>query len=786
MRFLDGGLPAIDNARRMSEDVDSEFRRSSVESGELSEEIRKASEEYGLNSSDSEDDEPNAAPNSTASSPGVIKRKKTGKKVGTKKKRVSKISMEVGGPPSDGTASDGSLTDRKNRTKRPGKKIPRTASSDTSSIPPPLENGDVPRSNSDLESSTGSGDGVAKRRSLTRVKSVGSKASGMIKRPGSNASLLPPPPTLSLPPLPGSVDVPPPLTVPTNSAPILTGLPPPPPPLDLATPSGAPKKSPSIPTITGVPSDTVDAKREDFKRAKSTSNIGKDSQIVRPRTKPTEGPEANPNKFSRLLDGAIRLSAAMYNDPSAVDPTALAFDAPETEANAVYLDDPSHEDFSKEFPALKAATIEKCIVNLCSETFYDPDFSFAFLLNYSTVTTYERLLELLTIRWRIPTPDRGVEPSDFLNKKQRPIRLRVFNIIKTWLEDHYRDFENNSALSQSVDAFVKEVVTKDMAAGANTLNKLLMGLNERNNAFGALQFDQKPPRPLLPTNVRGKLSILDLHPEELARQVTLLDHSLLKAIKPGEFLGLGWMKADKEQRSPHILAMISNFNRVSHWAASEILGQPDLKLRAQIIVRFICIAHFCLQLNNFNGVMQMLAALQNSSVHRLYKTWELLPQKFFDMFEAMALLMNGNAGQGNFKQYRDTLKMCVPPCVPYLGVYLTDLTFLNEGNPDFLDPEKTLINVQKMMKISRVVRNVTMFQQTPYCLAPVDFMKDFIMNTKPMGEQEQYNKSVELEPKMSRQEKAALAAKDSKKKVKPIEVDYKALNIEEDAPSKKK
>ena len=39
---------------------------------------------------------------------------------------------------------------------------------------------------------------------------------------------------------------------------------------------------------------------------------------------------------------------------------------------------------------------------------------------------------------------------------------------------------------------------------------------------------------------------------------------------------------------------------------------------------------------------------------------------------------------GNRKAYRQCLGAATPPCIPYLGVYLTDLTFLEEGNPDFV------------------------------------------------------------------------------------------------------
>lgn len=32
--------------------------------------------------------------------------------------------------------------------------------------------------------------------------------------------------------------------------------------------------------------------------------------------------------------------------------------------------------------------------------------------------------------------------------------------------------------------------------------------------------------------------------------------------------------------------------------------------------------------------------------------------------------------EGSFKVYRQTLVEATPPCVPYIGVYLTDLVFI--------------------------------------------------------------------------------------------------------------
>ncbi len=36
------------------------------------------------------------------------------------------------------------------------------------------------------------------------------------------------------------------------------------------------------------------------------------------------------------------------------------------------------------------------------------------------------------------------------------------------------------------------------------------------------------------------------------------------------------------------------------------------------------------------------------------------------------------------KRYRELLEESYPPLIPFLGVYLTDLTFVGDGNPDMI------------------------------------------------------------------------------------------------------
>jgi len=90
--------------------------------------------------------------------------------------------------------------------------------------------------------------------------------------------------------------------------------------------------------------------------------------------------------------------------------------------------------------------------------------------------------------------------------------------------------------------------------------------------------------------------------------------------------------------------------------------------------KFIRIASECYKISNLNGVMEIIAGLSNASVMRLKRTWEALGPESLEAYQGMKSLM-----ENNFSKFRQHLQSCNPPCLPYMGVFLTDLTFA-EGN----------------------------------------------------------------------------------------------------------
>jgi son of sevenless len=259
-------------------------------------------------------------------------------------------------------------------------------------------------------------------------------------------------------------------------------------------------------------------------------------------------------------------------------------------------------------------------------------------------------------------------------------------------------------------------------------------------------FSSHPPKVIRPRVMPeiGQFRLLDFHPEEIARQLTLLDAELYRSIKPWEFLGLSWAKKDKDKRAPRIIAMINHFNLISNRIAAELLQVETLRERIALLKHIIEIAGKCLSLNNYNATMEVVSGLGASAVFRLKHTWAGIGSKHLKILNQCREVTSRHQ---NYKNFREHLHSVNPPVVPYLGVYLTDLTFLEDGNSDTL-PESGMINFVKRRLVSQVIREIQQYQDTPYALEPFPELQQWLV--KPFvvqSEEEAHDVSLRLEPK---------------------------------------
>ncbi|XP_004405687.1 PREDICTED: ras-specific guanine nucleotide-releasing factor 2 [Odobenus rosmarus divergens] len=290
---------------------------------------------------------------------------------------------------------------------------------------------------------------------------------------------------------------------------------------------------------------------------------------------------------------------------------------------------------------------------------------------------------------------------------RRTATNRVLNVLRHWVSKHAQDFELNNELKMNVLNLLEEVLRdpdllpQERKATANILRALSQDDQDdiHLKLEDIIQLTDCPKAECFET----------LSAMELAEQITLLDHIVFRSIPYEEFLGQGWMKLDKNERTPYIMKTSQHFNDMSNLVASQIMNYADVSSRTVAIEKWVAVADICRCLHNYNGVLEITSALNRSAIYRLKKTWAKVSKQTKALMDKLQKTVSS---EGRFKNLRETLKNCNPPAVPYLGMYLTDLAFIEEGTPNFT--EEGLVNFSKMRMISHIIREIRQFQQTCY------------------------------------------------------------------------
>ncbi|PVU99327.1 hypothetical protein BB559_000800 [Furculomyces boomerangus] len=344
-------------------------------------------------------------------------------------------------------------------------------------------------------------------------------------------------------------------------------------------------------------------------------------------------------------------------------------------------------------------------------TAVDSKFVHAFLLTFRSFCTPMELLNHLIARFDTQPPKEIVDDPklvfDWEKKKQLPARLRVYNVFKTWLDSYFYLDEDYECLSDIEKFSYKFLMPTKAVLGARLIQLVRERKLEYDSAINGsmihitrsktidLMFISKfskltnlppPPKHKLSKKVINQLidqkhiNLLEVDPIEFARQLTVSESYLFCSIRPHEFLGQNTNKPLDYSKTSNIVKMSKMSNQLAYWAIIYILSEQNPKTRALIIKFIIKVANECLKLHNYNSLFLLASALNNSCVSRLKKTWSLVSNKYISIYTKIQKIVDPYK---NYIYYRNTLSSTNPPALPFLGVILTDLTFNNDGNPNF-------------------------------------------------------------------------------------------------------
>jgi len=250
-------------------------------------------------------------------------------------------------------------------------------------------------------------------------------------------------------------------------------------------------------------------------------------------------------------------------------------------------------------PVLKGGTLLALVEQLTRHDKLDSNFNNTFLLTYRSFTTARELFEFLIRRFQIQPPE-GMAPGDYetwRDRKQKPIRFRVVNILKSWFDNFWMEDQSDEtkALIRDVYTFARDTVKTTETPGSGplmtVLEQRLRGQDTTAKRL-VLTLSQNTPQPIMPKNMK-KLKFLDIDHTEFARQLTIVESKLYGKIKPTECLNKTWQKKVGEgdpEPAPNVKALILHSNQLTNWVAEMILTQLDVKKRVVVIKHFVLVA----------------------------------------------------------------------------------------------------------------------------------------------------------------------------------------------------
>ncbi|KAL3236404.1 Cell division control protein 25 [Nakaseomyces bracarensis] len=414
---------------------------------------------------------------------------------------------------------------------------------------------------------------------------------------------------------------------------------------------------------------------------------------------------------------------------------------------------------------LKSANKHDILEYLFQSKGLDKEFMTTLLLSFATIYSPSEFIHKVIEKYEESPPENlsYEEYNIWIEKKYLPNKEKaifiLWNLFKFFWNKSYYNF-SFELLERCTKAGIREKIVY-----AKELQSLIHNIksNNKNAHFTSWSLSQPTysSRPKFPNHTTlSRLNfveefsmffpnnISDISAAKLSRQLTAIEEELFNEITIFDCLYRVW--GDKFYNSDadnNISKFVAFANNLTKFVTYKVLSYDSPKERASIITYFIKVTDECYLLKNFSSMTALISGLYASPLYRLKNTWKYVQPEYCSKLQNLNDFMDSAK---NFHKYRETLRNIKgEPCIPFFGVYLSDLIFTHNGNKDYINKNNSIVNFTKRFRIFDIIQEIFNYKHYNYNFRVDKMIRTYInaaVSDLPSIE-EQYQISLKLEPR---------------------------------------
>jgi len=236
--------------------------------------------------------------------------------------------------------------------------------------------------------------------------------------------------------------------------------------------------------------------------------------------------------------------------------------------------------------------------------------------------------------------------------------------------------------------------------------------------------------------------IFNFKKEAIAQYLTCESYQILSDIPERELYNKNFSTKDKDIKAPHIKKIFDRYEKLTYFIIEDICSYDYISERVDIIEKWIKIANICQELKNYNDLIMLNTLFCHYLLKKnLKKTWAKLSKKSINFLDKINKFCSGVQC---YKNIRNEIFKCKGPYVPYIGILLKQLTYIEEKKYII---NNNNINIDKLTELNKTIAKFFEFKKYKYCFDKSKNL-EVLSHSNPKSVDEIEGIIKQLEPKL--------------------------------------